>query len=127
MGWGISNTMTADWCKQVLEEAIATHGKPTIVNSDQGCQYTSALWTQYLEEQGIQVSMDGKGRAPDNVWIERFWKSLKYDYVCLHPADDGFELYEGVQSHISYYHDKIHHTTLETPHHRYEKSLRKAA
>ena len=127
VGWGISNTMTAGWCKQVLEEAIATHGKPTIVNSDQGCQYTSALWTQYLEGQGIQVSMDGKGRALDNVWIERFWKSLKYDYVYLNPADDGFELYEGVQNHISYYHDKTHHTTRETPNHRYEKSISMAA
>lgn len=127
VGWGISNTMTADWCKQILEEAIERHGKPTIVNSDQGCQYTSALWTQYLEGQGIHVSMDGKGRALDNVWIERFWKSLKYDYVYLNPADDGFELYEGVQNHISYYHDKIHHTTRETPNHRYEKSISIAA
>jgi putative transposase len=127
MGWGISNTMTADWCKQVLEQAIERHGKPAIVNSDQGCQYTSALWTQFLERQGIQISMDGKGRALDNVWIERFWKSLKYDYVYLHPADDGFELFKGVQNHISYYHDKIHHTTRETPNDRYEKSLRKAA
>lgn len=127
MGWGISNTMTADWCKQVLEEAITTYGKPAIVNSDQGTQYTSALWTQYLERQGIQISMNGKGRALDNVWIERFWKSLKYDHVYLNPADDGFELYEGVHRHISYYHDKIHHTTSETPNHRYEESFRKAA
>lgn len=127
MGWGISNSMTADWCKQVLEEAIATHGKPAIVNSDQGSQYTCALWTHYLEAQGIQISMDGKGRALDNIWIERFWKSLKYDYVYLNPAQDGFELYEGVENHINYYHDKIHHTTLETPNARYENSIRNAA
>lgn len=112
---------------QVLEEAIATHGKPEIVNSDQGSQYTSALWTQYLESQGIQISMDGKGRALDNVWIERFWRLLKYDYVYLNPADDGFERYEGVQNHIAYYHYKIHHTTCETPNQRYEKSIRIAA
>jgi putative transposase len=127
VGWGISNTMTAQWCIQVLEEAIATYGKPTIVNSDQGSQYTSALWTQYLEQQQIQVSMDGKGRALDNIWIERFWRSLKYDYVYLNPADDGFELYEGVQTHIGYYHDKIHHTTGETPNRRYERSISNAA
>lgn len=127
VGWGISNTMTGGWCKQVLEEAIATHGKPTIINSDQGSQYTSALWTQYLEMQGIEISMDGKGRALDNVWIERFWKSLKYDYVYLNPADDGFELFEGVQNHIGYYHNKTHHTTGETPNHRYETSIRNAA
>ena len=127
VGWSISNTMTAQWCKQVLEDAIATHGKPLIVNSDQGSQYTSALWTQYLEQQQIQISMDGKGRALDNVWIERFWKSLKYDYVYLNPADDGIELYEGVQNHIGYYHDKIHHTTRQTPNQRYHQSMKIAA
>lgn len=127
VGWSISNTMTAQWCKQVLEDAIATHGKPLILNSDQGSQYTSALWTQYLEQQQIQMSMDGKGRALDNVWIERFWKSLKYDYVYLNPADDGFELYEGVQNHIGYYHDKIHHTTRQTPNQRYQQSMKLAA
>ena len=123
VGWGISNSLAAQWCKNVLEEAIAIHGKPEIINSDQGTQYTCALWTQYLESQNIQISMDGKGRALDNVWIERFWKSLKYDHIYLHPAEDGFELYEGVQSHIGYYHDKIHHTTLQTPNDRYEKSM----
>lgn len=110
-----------------MEQAIATHGKPEIVNSDQGSQYTSAIWTQYLEQQGILVSMDGKGRALDNIWIERFWKSLKYDYLYLNPADDGFEYYEGVQIHIDYYHQKTHHTTLQTPQSRYEQSLKKAA
>jgi putative transposase len=76
VGWGISNSLTAHWCKNVLEEAISKYGKPQIVNSDQGTQYTSALWTQYLEQMEIQISMDGKGRALDNIWIERFWKSL---------------------------------------------------
>ena len=83
-----SNTLTAEWCKAVLQEAVATFGKPEIVNSDQGAQYTSAAWLQYLEQAGIQVSMDGKGRATDNIWIERFWKSLKYDYVYLNPMED---------------------------------------
>ena len=127
VGWGISNTMSAQWCRNVLEDAIARHGKPEIVNSDQGCQYTSALWTQYLEQQGISISMDGKGRALDNVWIERFWKSLKYDYIYLNPVDDGFELYGGVQNHIDYYHQKTHHTTEQTPNKRYEESIKKAA
>jgi putative transposase len=127
VGWGISNSMSAQWCKSVLEDAIASYGKPEIVNSDQGSQYTSAIWTQCLEHQGIQISMDGKGRALDNVWIERFWKSLKYDYVYLNPVDDGFELYEGVQNHIDYYHDKTHHTTEQTPNYRYQESMQKAA
>lgn len=127
VGWGISNSMDAQWFKNVLEDAIATHGKPEIVNSDQGSQYTSTLWTHYLEQQGIQISMDGKGRALDNVWIERFWKSLKYDYIFLHPADDGFELFEGVQNHIGYYHHKIHHTTNQTPNDRYQQPFKNAA
>lgn len=127
VGWGFSNSLPASWCKEVLEDAIATQGKPEIINSDQGAQYTSSLWTQYLESCGIQISMDGKGRALDNVWIERFWKFLKYDYVYLNPAEDGFELYEGVQNHIGYYHDKIHHTTRETPNKRYEECMRNAA
>ena len=63
VGWGISNSMSAQWCKRVLEEAIEEYGKPEIVNSDQGTQYTSALWTQYLGNQGIRISMDGKGRG----------------------------------------------------------------
>lgn len=127
VGWGISNTLAAAWCKEVLDEAISTHGKPSIINTDQGCQYTSALWTQYLESAGIQISMDGKGRALDNVWIERFWRSLKYDYVYLNPAEDGFDLYEGIKKYIDYYHSKIHHTTRETPQLRYEKSIQQAA
>jgi len=127
VGWSISNTMSAQWCKNVLEEAIRKHGKPEIVNSDQGSQYTSALWTQYLEQEGIKISMDGKGRALDNVWIERFWKTIKYEYIYLNPADDGFELARGVQNHIDYYHQKIHHTTKETPDNRYHESLKKAA
>jgi putative transposase len=71
--------------------------------------------------------MDGKGRALDNVWIERFWKSLKYDYIYLNPADDGLELYRGVQDHIAYYQQKTHHTTLQTPDDRYHQSIKRAA
>ena len=127
VGWGISNSLTGQWCKTVLEEAISKYGKPGIVNSDQGTQYTSALWTQYLERMGIQISMDGKGRALDNIWIERFWKSIKYNHIYLNPADDGLELYEGVQDHIAYYNDKTHQTTKQTPNDRHTMSLKKAA
>jgi putative transposase len=127
MGWGIGNSLNAQWCLDVLQDSIATHGKPDIVNSDQGCQYTSACWTQYLESNGIDISMDGKGRALDNIWIERFWKSLKYDYIYLNPAENGLELFEGVQNHIGYYHEKTHHTTGESPNNKYLKSLQSAA
>jgi putative transposase len=74
-----------------------------------------------------QISIDAKRRALDNVWIERFWKSLKYDYVYLNPVDDGFELYEGVQNHIDYYNQKIHYTTRQTPQLLYNESIKKAA
>src|SRR5574343_439804 len=124
MGWGISNSMSSQWCKRILETAILEHGKPEIVNTDQGSQYTSTDWIHFLEENSIQISMDSKGRALDNVWIERFWKSLKYNYIFLNPVDDGFELYEGVQNHIDYYHQKIHHTTKQTPNDRYEQSIK---
>jgi putative transposase len=127
VGWSISNSLTAQWCKTVLEDAISKYGKPEIVNSDQGTQYTSALWTQYLERMGIQISMDGKGRALDNIWIERFWKSIKYNYIYLNPADDGLELYEGVQDHIAYYNNKTHHTTKQTPNVRFLESNKNAA
>ncbi|MBK6572203.1 MAG: transposase family protein [Saprospiraceae bacterium] len=92
MGWSISNSMSKQWCVAALKEAIAANGKPKIINSDQGSQFTSAMWTQYLESENILISMDGKGRATDNTWIERFWKTLKYDYIYLNPCDNGFDL-----------------------------------
>lgn len=98
--------MSSQWCKRILETAILEHGKPEIANTDQGSQYTSTDWIHFLEENSIQISMDGNGRALDNVWIERFWKSLKYNYIFLNPAEDGIELFERVQDHIGYYQKK---------------------
>lgn len=127
LSWGLSNSLEAKWCLGVLKEAIDIYGKPEIVNTDQGSQYTSALWTQFLEKQKIKISMDGKGRALDNVWIERFWKSIKYDYVYLNPCDDGFELALGLQNHIEYYNQKTHHTTKQKPDTLYKMSLENLA
>lgn len=104
MGWGITNSLEAKWCKQVLEDAIKRYGAPTIISSDHGVQYTSALWTQFLDKQQIRISMDGKGSATDNIWIERFRKSIKYSYNYLNPCDIGTELLEGVADYINYYH-----------------------
>lgn len=126
LSWGISNSQDGKWCREVLEEAIAAYGRPEIVNSDQGSQYTSGLWINYLEGLGIRVSMDGKGRALDNIYIERFWRSIKYDYVYLNPCEDGFELWKGIKWYMDYHDTKIHHTTRETPGDRYGK-IRKAA
>lgn len=127
MGWGISNSLDAKWCKQVLEDAISRHGKPEIVNFDQGAQYTSALWTQCLDKHQILISMDGKGRATDNIWIERFWKSIKYGYIYLNPCDNGTELLEGVARYINYYNTKTHHTTKQSPNNRYNESTAQKA
>lgn len=127
MGWGISNSMTKKWCLDVLKDAIANNGKPEIINSDQGSQYTSFAWTNYLDDQEIKISMDGKGRATDNVWIERFWKSLKYNHVYLNPCDTGLELFEGVQDYIAYYHDKKHQSLNMSPNKKYAESIKRNA
>ena len=127
VGWGISNSMSTKWCLSVLNDAIKKHGTPEILNSDQGPQYTSFAWTNYLETRQIRISMDGKGRATDNAWIERFWKSIKYDYIYLNPCDNGLELFEGVQNHIDYYNQKRHQTTKKKPNETYQESIGKKA
>jgi len=127
VGWGISNSMSKQWCLDVLNDAIARHGKPEIINSDQGSQYTSFAWTNYLEKENIRISMDGKGRATDNAWIERFWKSLKYNYIYLNPCDNGLELFEGVQNHIAYYNQKRHQSIKKSPDESYKESISEMA
>lgn len=127
VGWGISNSMTKKWCLDVLHDAITQNGKPEIINSDQGAQFTSSAWIHYLEEQKIRISMDGKGRATDNTWIERFWKSLKQNYVYLNPCDTGLELFEGVQTYIAYYHQKKHQGIKKKPEEAFRDSMNKNA
>ena len=113
VGWGISNTLDADASLYVLKQAIKDHGKPEIINSDQGSQFTCEGWVKYLNTEDIKISMDGKGRCIDNIFIERFWRSLKYDYVYLHPANDGLELYQGVKEYIHYYNNTRHHQGID--------------
>ena len=93
VGWSLSNTMTALWCKECLETAILVHGKPEILNTDQGSQFTCPLFTEFVTGQKVQFSMDGKGRAIDNIFIERFWRNIKYEKIYLEPSDDGLELF----------------------------------
>ncbi len=113
VGWGISNTLDAEASLSVLKQAIKDHGNPEIINSDQGSQFTCEEWVNYLKEEDIRISMDGKGRAIDNIYIERFWRSLKYDYVYLYPTNDGVELYRGVKKHIHYYNYIRHHQGID--------------
>lgn len=121
LNWGVSNTMDAGWCTEVLKETISLHGKPEIVNTDQGSQFTSAEFQKVLDDNTIQISMDGKGRALDNIFIERFWRSLKYEHVYLKPAEQGLELFQGIQSYIDFYNKERRHSSLnrQTPQQSY--------
>jgi len=113
VGWGISNTLEAEATLSVLKQAIKENGKPEIINSDQGSQFTCEDWVEYLKSEDIKISMDGKGRATDNIFIERFWRSLKCDYVYLNPANDGVELYRGIKEHIHYYNHRLRHQGID--------------
>lgn len=109
VAWGISNSLEADATLNVLKQAIQDHGKPEIINSDQGSQFTCEDWVGYLKQENIRISMDGKGRAIDNIFIERFWRTIKQDYVYLHPAKDGLELYQGIKQYMNYYNHVLCH------------------
>lgn len=113
VGWDISNTLDAENSLKVLRKAICDHGKPEIVNSDQGSQFTCPGWVEYLEKQDITISMDGKGRALDNIWIERFWRTLKQDYVYICPADNGKMFRKGAKKFINYYNNRRPHSSLD--------------
>jgi putative transposase len=108
MAWGLSNSLANDCCIEVLNKAITQYGEPEILNSDQGSQFTSKQWITRLEQEGIRVSMDGKGRALDNIYIERFWRTLKQRHVYLNPAVDGLELYQGIERFMLRYNNKRH-------------------
>ena len=90
LAWRLSNTLDASFCTDALDEALARHGKPEIVNTDQGSQFTSFAFTGRLQAAGIRISMDGRGRCMDNIFIERLWRSLKYEAIYLHEIADGF-------------------------------------
>jgi putative transposase len=124
VNWSVSNTMTAAWCCQVVEEALEMYGIPEIFNTDQGSQFTSVEFTSLLESMGIQISMDGKGRAIDNIFIERLWKSVKYEHIYLHVYDDAVQLYEGLKGYFQFYNQQRPHQGLayDTPEEFYRRS-----
>ena len=97
LAWRISNTMTTDFCVEALQEAIHRHGKPEIFNTDQGSQFTSKDFTDVLKDNGIKISMDGKGRWVDNVFVERLWRSVKYENVYLRAYESIPALREGIK------------------------------
>lgn len=112
LSWRISNTLDTGFCIEALEEALIRFGKPEIFNSDQGCQFTSKEFTDLLLEKNILISMDGKGRAIDNVFIERFWKSLKYEEVYLNAYETIKEAILNIGEYIWDYNNDRPHTAL---------------
>lgn len=110
--WSISNSMNVEWCAQVYQDTVEQYGCPEIINTDQGSQFTSPIFTKISMDNNIKISMDGKGRALDNIYIERFWRALKYEHIYLNPANGGVELYEGVRKHIDFYNKERRHTSI---------------
>jgi putative transposase len=113
LAWRLSNTLTTEFCIEALEEALARYGTPEIFNSDQGSQFTDEDFTDVLKKHGIAISMDGRGRWRDNVFIERFWRSLKYEEVYLRAYADGREARAGIGAYIALYNGHRPHSSLE--------------
>jgi putative transposase len=111
INWSISNTLEADFCIEMLKRALH-RGKPEILNTDQGCQFTSLPWIDCVEVNGIKVSMDGVGRWADNIYIERFWRTLKHEHVLLHVFTSVPELKQSLSKFIAHYNNKRLHQSL---------------
>ena len=113
LAWRLSNTLTADFCLDAVSEAIACHGRPEIFNTDQGSQFTGAEFTGLLKEHQIQISMDGKGCWRDNVFVERLWKSVKYEEVYLKAYDNVTAAKAGLGSYLRFYNTRRPHQALD--------------
>ena len=108
LAWRLSNTLTTDFCVEAVQEAISRYGTPEIFNTDQGCQFTSQEFTGLLNDHGIQISMDGTGRWRDNVFVERLWRSLKYEEVYLHAYETVSDAQQGVGRYLTFYQIRPH-------------------
>ena len=125
MAWKVSTTMDVHFCLEAVEEAIERHGKPEIMNTDQGSQFTSQAFTGLLKDNGIQISMDGKGAWRDNVFVERLWRSVKYEEVYLHAYDTVSAAKAGLERYFRFYNSRRPHSSLDrqTPDQFYFESL----
>jgi putative transposase len=112
LAWRLSNTMDTSFCLAALDEALARYGKPRIFNTDQGAQFTSAAFTGKLEAAGVAISMDGRGRFMDNIFIERLWRSIKYEEVHLKAYADGREARAGIGSWMAFYNERRPHQAM---------------
>ena len=113
LAWRLSNTLTTDFCLEAVREAITRYGCPEIFNTDQGCQFTSQEFTGLLNDHEIQISMDGTGRWRDNVFVERLWRSLKYEEVYLHAYETVHDAQQGVARYMTFYNQIRPHRALD--------------
>ena len=113
MSWRLSNTMDASFCIEALEDAIQKFGTPEIFNTDQGSQFTSDQFTGVLKARGVKISMDGKGRWVDNVFIERLWRSVKYEEVYLKAYQTMQEARQNLHSYFTFYNQNRFHQSLD--------------
>jgi len=113
LSWRLSNTMHASFCVETLQEAIARFGPPEIMNTDQGSQFTGSGWIGTLIEAGVRVSMDGRGRCMDNIFIERLWRSLKQEAIYLEELTDGFKAQRVIRNWMAFYNTERPHSALE--------------
>jgi putative transposase len=129
LAWRLSNTLDTSFCVEALQEALSRFPVPEIFNTDQGSQFTSEDFISVLLERGIKVSMDGKGRWTDNVFVERLWRTLKYEEVYLHAYDSLVEARAGIGRHFKFYNDDRPHSALgmQTPASFYAGLLQEAA
>lgn len=125
LSWRLSNTLTTDFCKEAVQEAINRFGAPEIFNTDQGCQFTSLDFTGLLKDNGIQISMDGKGCWRDNVFVERLWRSVKYEEVYLHAYESVNDAKRGLEKYFRLYNQNRPHSSLDdkTPNEFYFDNL----
>lgn len=113
LSWELSNSMEGSFCVEALLKALYAYGKPETFNSDQGSQFTSSAFTGVLEQAGIKISMDGRGRAMDNIFIERFWRNVKYEDIYLHGYATPIELRKGLNSYFDFYNNRRLHQSLD--------------
>jgi putative transposase len=115
LAWEVSISMEADFCVRVLDEALARHGRPEIFNTDQGSQFTSAVFTGRLLAEGVRISMDGKGCWRDNVFVERLWKSVKYEEIYLRAYETVSQARAGIGRYLEFYNPASQHPSLYVP------------